>query len=169
MFGFVNWLDRSRLLRDMSTNFPPDAPAFNNVVWNIVRQIPSGVVSTYGQIASMIPAPPGVEAEDYERYGAVWVGKAMNAVSSKDDNSIPWQRVINSQGGISLPEGTRAAVEQRARLQAEGVTLEKNGRVNLNTFGWEGPDTDWLRANHLLTPRSLKKPKSENPDQLKLF
>lgn len=150
-------------------NTPPDPIAFNNTVWKIVAQIPSGVVSTYGQIASMIPAPPGVDQDDYDRLGAVWVGKAMNAVSSSDDKAVPWQRVINSQGGISLPEGTRAAVEQHARLVAEGVTFEKNGRVNLNTFGWEGPGTEWLRANRLLNPRPLKKPKDEHPDQLKLF
>ncbi len=150
-------------------NFPPDAVTFNAIVWNIVRQIPTGVVSTYGQIASMIPPPLEVESADYDRYGAIWVGKAMNAVSSKDDNTIPWQRVINSQGGISLPEGSNAAAQQRIRLQQEGVAFEKNGRVNLNTFGWDGPDEAWLRDHRLLTPRPLKKPKSENPDQLKLF
>jgi methylated-DNA-protein-cysteine methyltransferase-like protein len=150
-------------------NFPPDPTTFNAVVWNIVRQIPSGIVSTYGQIASMIPPPPEVESEDYDRYGAIWVGKAMNAVSATDDKTIPWQRVINSQGGISLPEGSNAAAQQRIRLQAERVTFEKNGRVNLNTYGWDGPDEAWLREHRLLTPRPLKKPKSENPDQLKLF
>jgi methylated-DNA-protein-cysteine methyltransferase related protein len=153
----------------MNMNLPPDIPFFNKIVWDIVRQIPPGAVSTYGQIASMIPSPIGVANEDYERYGAVWVGKAMNAVSSKDDTTIPWQRVINSQGGISLPEGSRAAVEQRARLESEGVKFEKNGRVNLNTSGWTGPDVEWLRSNGLLKPHSLKKGKDENPDQLKLF
>lgn len=150
-------------------NFPPDPVTFNAIVWNIVRQIPSGIVSTYGQIASMIPPPPEVESEDYDRYGAIWVGKAMNAVSSQDDTTIPWQRVINSQRGISLPEGSNAAAQQRIRLQEEGVIFEKNGRVNLNTYGWDGPDEGWLREHRLLTPRPLKKPKSENPDQLKLF
>lgn len=38
---------------------PPDPEAYSRIVWDIVRQIPSGAVSTYGQIASMIP-PPGV-------------------------------------------------------------------------------------------------------------
>lgn len=150
-------------------NTPPDSQAFNPLVWKIVQQIPTGVVSTYGQIASMIPAPPGVDQDDYDRYGAIWVGKAMNAVSSQDDPDIPWQRVINSQGGISLPEDSRAAVEQRLRLEREGLTFDKHGRVSLNTFGWEGPDAAWLRANHLLTPRPLKKPKDENSGQMKLF
>lgn len=150
-------------------NYPPDPEKFNATVWLIVRQIPAGIVSTYGQIASMIPPPRGVDATDYERLGAVWVGKAMNAVSGKDDGTIPWQRVINSQGGISLPEGSKAAIEQRQRLAREGVTFEKNGRINLNTYGWDGPDTDWLQENNLLKPRVLKKPGSEKPGQLSLF
>ncbi|MBL8162053.1 MAG: MGMT family protein [Anaerolineae bacterium] len=153
----------------MTTQAPPDPHRFNALVWQIVRQIPAGAVSTYGQIASMIPPPDGVEEADYERFGAVWVGKAMNAVSGDAASSVPWQRVINSQGGISLPEGSRAAVEQRARLESEGVTFERNGRVNLNTYGWDGPDAEWLRENRLLTPRPLKKPKSDNPEQLTLF
>jgi methylated-DNA-protein-cysteine methyltransferase-like protein len=150
-------------------NFPPDTKTYFDIVWNIVRQIPSGVVSTYGQIASMIPAPTGVDEGDYERLGAVWVGKAMNAVSSADDTNIPWQRVINSQGGISLPEGTRAAVEQRKRLENEGVKFSAAGKVSLNTYGWNGPDADWLRENRLLTPKPLKKPDDDKPGQMRLF
>ena len=150
-------------------NLPPDPASYNATVWLIVRQIPSGIVSTYGQIASMIPVPRGVDATDYERMGAVWVGKAMNAVSGKDDGTIPWQRVINSQGGISLPDGSKAAIEQRQRLEREGVKFEKNGRINLNPYGWDGPEADWLRENNLLKPRTIKKDGVEKPGQLTLF
>ncbi|MBZ0284601.1 MAG: MGMT family protein [Anaerolineae bacterium] len=150
-------------------NTPPDPIHFNKTVWNIVRQIPSGTVSTYGQIASMIPPPSEVDETDYVRLGAVWVGKAMNAVSSDGSSDVPWQRVINSQGGISLPEGSRAALEQRQRLESEGIQFERNGRINLNAYGWDGPNGDWLRENQLLTPRPIKKPGSDNPEQLKLF
>lgn len=150
-------------------NMPPDVDAFNNTVWKIVRQIPAGVVSTYGQIASMIPPPPGVEGDDYDRLGPVWVGKAMNAVSGAVETEIPWQRVINSQGGISLPEGTRAAIEQRQRLETEGVMFGKNGRINLQTYGWEGPEESWLHSNRFIKPRPLKKSGEEASGQLKLF
>lgn len=150
-------------------NFPPDTKTYFDIVWTIVRQIPRGVVSTYGQIASMIPAPIGVDETDYERLGAVWVGKAMNAVSSSDDTDIPWQRVINSQGGISLPEGSSAALEQRRRLENEGVTFSAAGKINLSNFGWQGPDADWLHEYRLLTPKVLKKPTDDKPGQMKLF
>ncbi|MBI1278800.1 MAG: 6-O-methylguanine DNA methyltransferase [Anaerolineaceae bacterium] len=150
-------------------NFPPDTKTYFDIVWTIVRQIPSGVVSTYGQIASMIPAPTGVDEADYERLGAVWVGKAMNAVSSADDTDIPWQRVINSQGGISLPEGSKAALEQRRRLENEGVKFSSAGKINLNTFAWDGPTSDWLSEYRLLTPKALKKPADDKPGQMRLF
>lgn len=150
-------------------NFPPDQKAYFETVWTIVRQIPRGVVSTYGQLASMIPPPVGVAEADYERYGAVWAGKAMNAVSAHDDGSIPWQRVVNSQGGISLPADSLAAAEQRSRLEQEGVVFSASGKINLHTFGWDGPPTDWLRENRLLTPKPLKKADDDKPGQLRLF
>jgi len=150
-------------------NFPPDSKTYFDLVWLIVRQIPRGVVSTYGQIASMIPAPHGVDETDYERLGAVWAGKAMNAVSSSNDTDIPWQRVVNSQGGISLPEGSKAAVEQRRRLENEGVAFSAAGKINLNNFGWDGPDADWLRENHFLTPKAIKKASDDKPGQMRLF
>lgn len=150
-------------------NLPPDSKTYFDIVWIIVKQIPKGVVSTYGQIASMIPAPQGVNEIDYERLGAVWVGKAMNAVSASDNSDIPWQRVINSQGGISLPEGSRAAVEQRKRLENEGVTFSAAGKIKLNTYGWDGPDADWLREYHLLTPKAIKKTSDDKPGQMRLF
>lgn len=150
-------------------NFPPDTKTYFDLVWLIVRQIPRGVVSTYGQIASMIPVPSGVDENDYERLGAVWVGKAMNAVSSSDDGSIPWQRVVNSQGGISLPEGSRAAIDQRKRLENEGVTFSNSGKITLNTYGWDAPTQEWLHENRLLTPKVIKKPTDDKPGQLRLF
>jgi methylated-DNA-protein-cysteine methyltransferase related protein len=148
---------------------PPDPAAFNALVWLIVRQIPAGQVSTYGQIASMIPAPAGADETDYQRLGAVWVGKAMNAVSARDDGDVPWQRVINSQGGISLPEGSRAAVQQRQRLEQEGVTFDSRQRVDLKRWGWDGPLEDWLRQHRLYRPVSLRAVTDDKPQQMSLF
>lgn len=150
-------------------DFPPDPERFYAIVWNIVKQIPAGSASTYGQIASMMLPPAGVDPSDFERIAPRWVGKAMNAVSSKDDPLIPWQRVVNGQGGISLPEGSSAALEQRARLEREGIPFDKNNRIDLKTVGWEGPDETWLRDHNLFTPRPLKKPSTDNPQQLTLF
>lgn len=135
---------------------PPDTEAYNRLVWTIVQQIPEGKVSTYGQIASMIPVPDNVPAEDYARMKSYWVGQALNATPS--DQGIPWQRVINSQGAISLPKDTPAAHKQRVLLESEGVTFDEKDRVDLDLFGWEGPSEAWRQKHGLLAPSSLKRP-----------
>jgi methylated-DNA-protein-cysteine methyltransferase-like protein len=49
--------------------------------------------------------------------------------------SLPWHRVLGAGGKISLPVGTASGDEQRARLRAEGVTIENN-RVDMQCHGW---------------------------------
>jgi methylated-DNA-protein-cysteine methyltransferase-like protein len=147
----------------------PDPMPFYKIVWEIVRQIPEGAAATYGQIAAMIPAPDGVAQEDYDRLGPRWVGDAMNAVSRVDEPTIPWHRVINGKGGISLPENSKAAALQRARLRAENVLLADDERVSLDEFGWDGPNALWLQKHGLYPPRPLKKPKDDAPRQMSLF
>ncbi|MBI1259039.1 MAG: hypothetical protein GC204_16335 [Chloroflexi bacterium] len=141
----------------------PDPLPFYKIVWEIVRQIPTGTAATYGQIATMIPTPEGVDEDDYRKLGPRWVGDAMNAVSRVDEPTIPWHRVINAKGGISLPDTSRAAALQRARLRDERVLLDNDERVDLGEFGWEGPSDQWLDAHGLKAPRSLKKAKPTTP------
>ncbi len=140
------------------------------MVWEIVRQIPEGRVASYGQIAAMIPPPEGVEPVAYDRLRARWVGQAMHATPSGSD--VPWQRVINSQGTISLPAGSAAAEEQRARLESEGVGFDERGRVDFRQVGWDGPSADWLAARGLFPPPQLARgPAEDDPGaaQLSLF
>jgi methylated-DNA-protein-cysteine methyltransferase-like protein len=144
---------------------PPDPASFNTLVWDIVRQIPAGIVSTYGQIASMLPPPDGVEPPQFDRLGARWVGSAMSAVPNGSD--VPWQRVINSQGMISQRPG---AQHQRDLLEAEGVLFDDHDRVDLARFGWEGPSESWLAERNLTPPRSFKRDDSSgSSDQMRLF
>jgi methylated-DNA-protein-cysteine methyltransferase related protein len=145
---------------------PPDPKTYNALVWKIARQIPAGKVSSYGQIASMIPPPEGVLPGQYDKLGSRWVGKAMRDTPSGE--GVPWHRVINSQGSISLPEGSPPAVEQRARLEAEGVVFSAKGKVNFDVVGWDGPASDWLQENGLFPPKSLKK-HPHKPEQKPLF
>lgn len=121
----------------------PNTQAFNEKVWNIVRQIPPGRVTSYGQIAAMIPPPEGMDPKSYDAFAARWVGGAMAACP----NDVPWQRVINSQGKLSLRAG---AEQQRALLIEEGVFFNDRGRVDLKRFGWLGPSDDWLKMNGFL-------------------
>ncbi len=121
----------------------PERDAFYEMIWKIVRQIPSGRVATYGQIAALIPPPPGISPEDYKAYRARWAGSAMAACPP----DVPWQRVINSQGRISERRG---AEQQRILLEQEGLVFDGKGRIDLVRFGWAGPSTDWLKANGLI-------------------
>jgi methylated-DNA-protein-cysteine methyltransferase-like protein len=147
-----------------------DPLPYYRIVWDIVRQVPRGKVTTYGQIASMIPPPAelDIEPKDYEKLAPRWVGDAMNAVSRIDEKTVPWHRVINSKGGISLPEDSISAAQQRARLKAENL-LDARELVDLEQHGWDGPDDEWLKAKALLKPRSLKKQPTDPPGQLRLF
>jgi methylated-DNA-protein-cysteine methyltransferase-like protein len=98
-------------------------------VWDIVRQIPNGQVSTYGQIAALIPPPQGVSEKDYQAWGARWVGGAMAACP----DGVPWQRVINAQGKISLRPGG-GHERQRQLLEAEGVLFDAREKIDLSRF-----------------------------------
>ena len=139
----------------MATRFtsPPDPAAFNALVWEIVRQIPPGRVSTYGQIASMIPPPQGMTPPDYNAFGARWVGGAM----ARCPDDVPWQRVINSQGKVS-PRKSGGHLVQRRLLEEEGVVFDDRGRVDFAEVGWAGPPEEWLQAHRLLPPQSLSGP-----------
>lgn len=114
---------------------PPDPVLFNHRVWEIAQRIPKGKVTTYGRIAVMIETPAGMDLKDYQAFGARWVGGAMAACPE----DVPWQRVINAQGKISLRRGEGPFL-QRSLLEEEGVEFEENGRVNLSRYGWDGED-----------------------------
>tara|TARA_Y100001934_G_scaffold212067_1_gene250993 strand:+ start:640 stop:984 length:345 start_codon:yes stop_codon:yes gene_type:complete len=106
-------------------------------IYELVKAIPSGQVGTYGQIGRLCGCSPRQ------------VGYAM-AVSPTDD--IPWQRVINSRGEISVRSDGFKDTEQYRRLKREGVVFDARGRVDLATFQWSGPDGVWWSEHHLEPP-----------------
>lgn len=103
---------------------------------------------TYGGIAALIPPPRDVDVAGYERVRARWVGYALAACSDE----IPWHRVVNVQGRISRRRGF-GPHEQRALLEAEGVKLTENGRLDLSRYAWV-PDETWLAERKLMTGRT---------------
>ena len=114
----------------MQFTSPPDPIIFNHQVWDIVRQVPHGKVVTYGQVAAMLPPPEGMDPKAYQTFGPRWVGSAM----AKCPEDVPWQRVINSKGEISLRPG---AEEQRSLLEEEGIQFNERGKIDLKIFGWQ--------------------------------
>ncbi len=94
---------------------------FTEKVISIIRNIPDGKVMTYGQIAFMAGKPNGARQIS-------WI---LNSMSEKEQ--LPWHRVINSMGRISLPEGF-GMEEQIYRLKKEGVEFDENNRIDLKKF-----------------------------------
>ncbi len=113
---------------------PPDPVNFARRVYAWVRQVPRGRVVTYGQVAWGLAPPANVPPDTYRRWGAIWVGGAM-AHAPED---VPWQRVVNSQGGISIKNAVQAGA-QRLLLEQEGVRFGPNDRIDLAVYGWN-PD-----------------------------
>lgn len=116
---------------------PGDPKSYNALVWEMVRRIPAGRVATYGQIAGLIPPPDGTDERAYLTLGPRWVGAAMAACP--DD--VPWQRVINAQGKISLRPSS-GMNKQRELLEAEGIEFDDRERIDLKRFRWAGPEGD---------------------------
>lgn len=90
----------------------------------VIHQIPVGKVTTYGDVAHF----SGLTG--YARQ----VGRALKNLPN--DSALPWHRVVNSQGGISLT-GDRL-IKQKQRLMEEGVEFRKNGKVNMQKSRWQG-------------------------------
>lgn len=99
-------------------------------VWSTVASIPPGQVATYGQIADL--AGLGRAARQ--------VGRALR--NAPQNTAVPWHRVINASGRIALPKDSAGYVEQRRRLMAEGVVVNR-GRVDLAKYRWQ-PGLDEL-------------------------
>ncbi|UCE87060.1 MAG: MGMT family protein [Deltaproteobacteria bacterium] len=93
-------------------------------IHDVVRRIPRGRVATYGQIAALarLPRQPRL------------VGYALHALPNGSD--VPWQRVINARGEVSPRAQPGADALQRQLLEAEGVTFDGRGRVDLSRHGW---------------------------------
>ena len=99
---------------------------FYEAVWELARKIPPGKVATYGQLAAYLGRPRSARA----------VGYAMFCV---EDESLPWHRVVNTQGRISIGGHQHRPALQRKRLECEGVLFSDSGRIDLAKFGWFPP------------------------------
>ena len=93
-------------------------------IYSVIRKIPSGKVATYGQIARLARIPNGARQ----------VGYALHA--SNDWHDLPWHRVLNAKGVISLRGDS--AITQRLKLEREGVRFGAGGKIDLKLFGWKG-------------------------------
>ncbi len=116
---------------------------FYEQVYAIVRRIPRGRVTSYGRIAKMLGAPNAARA----------VGYALRALKDKEDDpvydDIPWQRVVNSQGRISIVNREFGAQLQAELLRQEGVVVSDELRIDLEHYLW--PGLHWLEIDDILS------------------
>ncbi len=103
-------------------------------VFEIVRRIPAGRVMTYGQIAGILG----------EGYTPRTVGFVMHAA---DEESVPWQRVINSQGACSTGRVVLPPDKQQRLLEAEGVEFDSRARCNLAKYRWSPDEGETTESN----------------------
>ncbi len=94
-------------------------------IYAAVSRVPPGRVATYGQIAIVADLPGH----------ARMVGYALSALG--EGSRVPWHRIVNAAGRISLRTGDRPMDEiQRFLLEREGVCFGKAGAIPLARFRW---------------------------------
>ena len=96
-------------------------PSLADRITALIAAVPRGSVVTYGQVAAEAGNPRAARL-------VVWVLNSRAHVAG-----LPWHRVVNARGGISL-QGEGGNV-QRALLEAEGVEFDAAGRIDLRRFG----------------------------------
>jgi len=116
------------------SNRRPAAPASTNQshstdsnksapVFQVLAQIPSGCVATYGQVANLAGMPGA----------ARYVGYCLRNLP--EGSALPWHRVVAAGGRIALAEGSDAFASQLNKLNQEGIDL-RNGKVDMKRFQW---------------------------------
>ena len=104
---------------------PPSLARTHEKIYATIRRIPHGKVASYGQIARLAGMP---------RHARL-VGYALHRLPN--GSRIPWHRVVNARGDLSLAHAGRASgIEQRLRLEREGVPVNAAFRVSMARFGW---------------------------------
>jgi len=102
--------------------------SFRDEVLAMVRRVPEGKVVSYGAVASLLGAPRAARG----------VGRALGTLPP--DTDVPWWRVVNRNGEISIKGAPGLPALQRSLLAAEGVRPGPGGRISWTRFGWRGPE-----------------------------
>jgi methylated-DNA-protein-cysteine methyltransferase-like protein len=99
------------------------AKTFEDRIKEVIKSIPRGKVATYGQIAAFAGNPRGARQ----------VVRILHACSKSE--KLPWHRVINSQGKISLKPGYGYETQRRL-LEKEGIKFNLYHTIDMNKFQW---------------------------------
>ena len=100
------------------------------IIWQTVQLIPQGKVASYGKIADISGLP--------KRARLVGKALAMLPKNNRYAEQVPWHRVVNSQGRISLPQASDSYQHQKEQLLQEQVVVVGN-KINFSIYQWQ-PD-----------------------------
>ena len=104
--------------------------SFADRVTEVVREIPEGLVATYGDVAAVCGSPRAARG----------VGAVLSGATGDD---VPWWRVVNRMGALTIPAHLGLRTLQRTHLEAEGVAFDAGGRVRLDRHRWsESPPNE---------------------------
>jgi methylated-DNA-protein-cysteine methyltransferase related protein len=111
-------------------------------VYKIVMRIPKGRVLTYGLISNLLGGRLSAQGVGWALKGLSAHGRKTNGKYSS--KTVPWHRVINSQGGTSTHKVAEIPPDlQRELLEAEGVIFDENEKIDLPKYLWmEGLSED---------------------------
>lgn len=102
---------------------------FTEEVIEVIHEIPRGKVCSYGGVAALAGNPRAARQ----------VVRVLHTYGESEN--LPWWRVLNSQGTISLKPGF-GYEEQRERLEAEGIEFDSRDRINLKRYMWDGDEDE---------------------------
>jgi len=99
-------------------------------VYRLIDEVPEGQLASYGMIASLLPG-----------FTARMVGRALGQLPA--GSASPWHRILNSTGAIP-PRSS--AIDQRLRLEKEGISFRVNGKAIMREHIWDGPSSLWIES-----------------------
>lgn len=116
---------------------------FYEQVYAVLRRIPVGKVTSYGRVAQMLGRPNAARA----------VGYALSALKDQNEEDayaeIPWHRVVNSKGRISINNREFTAQQQAELLRGEGIPVDEDLKIeNFEDWLWEG--LHWVEIDDIL-------------------
>lgn len=91
----------------------------------IIKSVPKGKVLSYGGVAALAGSPRGARQVS-------WLLK-----SQSDKENLPWWRIINSKGRISIKDPVGYDL-QKSYLEDEGVEIDSTGQIDLKLYLWRG-------------------------------
>jgi methylated-DNA-protein-cysteine methyltransferase-like protein len=103
---------------------------FKSRVYELVGRIPRGKVMTYGQIAAIC--------------GAAWAAWEVGQIAHTGPSDLPWQRVVNKQGGLAAGWPGGGAAAHKALLEVDGIKVSEDYKIDVAGLLWHPEQTTLL-------------------------